>query len=104
MFNTVHNPVWLLATAVHSTDHYTELPFFELMHTVRQLDCVVVYNLPGMLLAMAWFETNVSKILYVSAILVSNFLILCLCTAYNSGIILTKIVTQIIPGANLQME
>ena len=46
--------------------------------------------LPGMPLAVPLFESNVSHVSLVSAILVS---VLCLCTAYNSGIILTKIVT-----------
>ena len=43
------------------------------------------------LLAMPLFETTVSHVSHVSTILV--FVVLCLCMAYNSGIILTKIVT-----------
>ena len=47
------------------------------------------WALPGVLLAAPLFETNISRISHVSAIIIR---ILCLCTAYNSEIILAKIV------------
>ena len=43
-------------------------------------------------LAMPLFETNVFCVSHASAILASDYSSLCLCMAYNSGIILTKVV------------
>ena len=50
----------------------------------------------GVLLAIPLHKTNISHVSHVLAIFVSKFpiiLVLCLYMAYNSGIILAKIVT-----------